>query len=142
MVTIVIHAFYKGTSFAWQMNQEIYPKTRKEWEIQVDECLQRGDTEDELKTHYLETLGIMEKIWFDSQQLFGSDLDTRTVYMINECNKHAILGERKTSIEDIVNAWFTGVASLLKLKGIENDDMNGFAEEKLSGNFQIVNLSA
>ena len=124
------------------MNADMYPNIRKSWEMHVDGCLQRGDTEDGLKTYYLEQLGIMEKIWVDSETKVGTDLDTRNTYMMNECNKHAVLGTSKTSIRDIIHVWFIGVAGLLKLKGIENDDMNGFLEERRSGNFIGCNPKA
>ena len=122
--------YYKGTMLTLgakivnsDMTLIIIREVHKKWESQIDDRLKTGMTIDEQKELYKEQLDLMEQVWFESEKLFDRNYKKREQYMVEKCCE---IKGNNGSFKSLHKLWFMNIACLLKLKVINNDDMNGF----------------
>ena len=117
MTTVM--AYYKGTGLnVTLIAGASFQDEKKDWEKQIVLFLKEGYSMNELKELYQGQLDVMEQIWFDGEKKFEKDIDRRIKYMETEY--------KFGNFDEIKMKWFVSVACLLKLKVINDDDMNGF----------------
>lgn len=128
-----LRAYYKGTSLQLPVciskTEEVWKEIERKGENQVVKFLQMGVSLDELKEVYLEQLNEIEDGLCrteDKSQLNGL-VDQQEIV------EKAIKGTRLESqgAEFATAIWFLNIAALLKMKVIENDNMNGWLITKL-----------
>ena len=121
-MTETIMAFYKGTALTMALNVNIkYPEIRKMWEEQIVCGLRCGEKLKDLIELYKGQLDAIEEAWFTSEKLFAKDIDKRIKFVETVCSTHSF-----GTFNEITVLWCMNIASLIKLKAIECDDMNGF----------------
>jgi hypothetical protein len=127
-----LFAYYKGTCIS-QISSNNIDKLKKNLTKQIETGLRMGVSLQEQINDYKTQLDIIEKLWYESELKYGNDENLRIDYIVNNygCN-----------MDTITSLWFMNIASLLKLKVIKNDDMNGFVEFIEQEKIIIVNMYA
>lgn len=115
-------AFFKGTAFPSMIvaNKEEWKGFTDIWDESIVNGLRFGDTLEEQATHYISQLTQMEQFLHKFCQKNG--LSKKNVKKL----KKEMIKEFGVSYETLQSTWFANVYILLKLKKIEDDEMNGF----------------
>ena len=125
--------FYKGTAFPLgiigkNICKDLFMKTAN---IMIVAGLQNGHSIEEQKVHYKKQLDKMES---ELCKLSGGKRlnNKQTKSVIDTLSKRMNM-----SIDAISTLWYLNVSALLKLKVIEDDNMNGFITMK-GGNMEMI----
>jgi hypothetical protein len=121
-------AYYKGTCIS-QISSNNIDKLKKNLTKQIENGLRMGISLQEQINDYKTQLDIIEKLWYESELQYGNDENLRIDYIVNNYGY---------DMDTITSLWFMNIASLLKLKVIQNDDMNGFVEFKKEEEEKII----
>jgi hypothetical protein len=131
-----LFAYYKGTCIS-QISSNNIDKLKKNLTKQIETGLRIGVSLQEQINDYKTQLDHIEKIWYESELKYGNDKSSKNLRIDYIVNNYGY------NIDTITSLWFMNIASLLKLKVIENDDMNGFVEFREEEEKIIyVNMSA
>jgi len=121
MITNTLY-FYKGTAFPsnFELSQDIAMKMGKE-QIAVGLRLSKLSLEEQAKT-YLEQLDIIEACIFKHSK--DGIMTRKTNYKVSK--------ELNMSLEKAYAMWCVNICSLLVMKKLNNDNMNGFMSMQMS----------
>lgn len=111
-------AYYKGTCIS-QISSNNIEKLKKNLTKQIETGLRMGISLQEQIKDYKNQLDIIENLWYEGELKYGNDENLRIDYIVNNFGY---------DMDTIISIWFINIASLLKLKVIKNDDLNGFVE--------------
>lgn len=130
-------AYYKGTCIS-QISSNNIDKLKKNLTKQIENGLRMGISLQEQINDYKTQLDIIEKLWYESELKYGNDESSKNLRIDYIVNNYGY------NMDTIISLWFMNIASLLKLKVIQNDDMNGFVEfrEKEEEKIVYVNMAA
>lgn len=123
-----LFAYYKGTCIS-QISRNNMDELKKNLTKQIENGLRMGISLQEQINDYKTQLDIIEKLWYESELQYGNDENLRIDYIVNNYGY---------DMDTITSLWFMNIASLLKLKVIQNDDMNGFVEFKKEEEEKII----
>jgi len=117
-------AFFKGTTFPTIItaNKKEFKKFTDMWDESIVKGLRHGDSLEEQTTHYICQLTHMENFLHKFHKKNGplsskKDIKKLKKEMVKELGNDFITWQ---------SIWFANVYILLKLKKIEDDEMNGF----------------
>ena len=120
---VILSAYYKGTSMTLTFNnKQKCDEFKQICESQILLGLRTGVSIPTQIADYFEQLNLMEQYLFDDERVYGSPLTKK------EEKKYELRFSTRfnMNMEKFQSLWFANVASLLKLKQLKDDDMNGF----------------
>ena len=126
MTTTRTHFYYKGTTFPQFLEGEnVADNMKKIANEMIVEGLRNNVSLEEQKEDYKEQLDMIEGVMYE---IIGN----KSTQNKKECKKYLnkIAEYIGKPIEDIHSLWMLNICALLKLKVIEDDNMNGILVAK------------
>ena len=122
----ILRGYYKGTSLVMALeNRREVARFIKRCEGQIEAGLRGGATLAEMEQLFKQQLNTAEQAMTDLQKEWGDEQ-----YMLKTTEELSEEVAKKTKLngtgDQLIAMWFANIASLLKMKKLPNDDMNGW----------------
>ncbi len=128
MTTTRTHFYYKGTTFPQYLEGENIAEDMKKYANEmIVEGLRNNVSLEEQKKDYKEQLDMIEGVMCE---IIGNKSTQKKKECEKYCNEIAEYLEQ--DIDDINSLWMLNICALLKLKVIEDDNMNGILVAKFN----------
>lgn len=128
MTTTRTHFYYKGTTFPQYLEGENVAYNMKKYANEmIIMGLRNNVSLEEQKKDYKEQLDMIEEVIFEVFGKKGTGNEKECKKYLNEIAEHF-----NSAIEDIQSMWMLNICALLKLKVIEDDNMNGILVARIN----------